>query len=297
MEFEFKDFIQINKSDEFIEINVGPPYNKQLLKIPNFEVVELRTSFDDGFVEYFTRADDTALDLNGQSILAYGKPLERFGNLEGWSAVGSLNKAFSIEDRGDTILLKLTSPSSGKVFEIFDFQKDQLIGHDSITIDAGLGLEFDISGMFDRGTYNAYYQQNITLDLPSGDAIQETIDWGLENGMLDVYHLDTDSIVAPEDQLNYYLISNPNNASPWDPNSGLPPEQYQAPGLYYFTNDEGLNVVTSNPEDAPVMLSEFLTMTSGGAGDDILQAHNIEYEDFDFKLFCQSYTGFVWPRR
>ena len=30
------------------------------------------------------------------------------------------------------------------------------------------------------------------------------------------------------------------------------------------------------------MLSEFLTMTSGGAGDDILQAHNIEYEDFDF---------------
>ena len=66
-------------------------------------------------VEYFTRADDTALDLNGQSILAYGKPLERFGNLEGWSAVGSLNKAFSIEDRGDTILLKLTSPSSGKV--------------------------------------------------------------------------------------------------------------------------------------------------------------------------------------
>ena len=38
---EFKDFIQINKSDEFIEVNVGPPYNKQLLKIPNFEVVEL----------------------------------------------------------------------------------------------------------------------------------------------------------------------------------------------------------------------------------------------------------------
>ena len=100
--------------------------------------------------------------------------------------------------------------------------------------------------------------------------------------MLDVYHLDTDSIVAPEDQLNYYLISNPNNASPWDPNSGLPPELYQAPGLFYFTNDEGLNVVTSNPEDAPVMLSEFLTMTSGGAGDDILQAHNIEYEDLDF---------------
>ena len=70
--------------------------------------------------------------------------------------------------------------------------------------------------MFDRGAYNAYYQQipEVTLDLPSGDAIQETIDWGLENGMLDVYHLDTDSIVAPEDQLNYYLVSNPNNASP-----------------------------------------------------------------------------------
>ena len=67
--------------------------------------------------------------------------------------------------------------------------------------------------------------------------------------MLDVYHLDTDSIVAPEDQLNYYLISNPNNASPWDPNSGQPHEQYQVQDLYYFTNDEGLNVVTSNPED------------------------------------------------
>ena len=69
---------------------------------------------------------------------------------------------------------------------------------------------------------------------------------------------------------------------PWDPSSGLPPEQYQVPGLFYFTNDEGLNVVTSNPEDDPVMLSEFVTMTSGGAGDDILQAHNIEYEDIDF---------------
>ena len=122
----------------------------------------------------------------------------------------------------------------------------------------------------------------VTLDLPSGDAIQETIDWGLENGMLDVYHLDTDSIVAPEDQLNYYLISNTNNASPWDPTSGQPPEQYQVPGLFYFTNDEGLNVVTSNPDDDPVMLSEFVTMASGGAGDDILQAHNIDFEDIDF---------------
>ena len=89
------------------------------MKIPNFEVVELRTSFDDGFVEYFTRADDTALDLNAKSILiVYGKQEERFGNLEGWSAVGSLNKAFSIEDK-DTIVLKATSPSYGKVFEIF----------------------------------------------------------------------------------------------------------------------------------------------------------------------------------
>ena len=32
LELEFKDFIQINKSNEFIEVNVGPPYNKQLLK-------------------------------------------------------------------------------------------------------------------------------------------------------------------------------------------------------------------------------------------------------------------------
>ena len=46
---EFKDFIQINKSDEFIEVNVGPPYNKQLFKIPNFEVVQLQTSLDSGF--------------------------------------------------------------------------------------------------------------------------------------------------------------------------------------------------------------------------------------------------------
>ena len=29
--FKYKDFIQINKSNEFIEINVSP-YNKQLLK-------------------------------------------------------------------------------------------------------------------------------------------------------------------------------------------------------------------------------------------------------------------------
>ena len=31
----------------------------------------------------------------------------------------------------------------------------------------------------------------------------------------------------------------------------------------YFTNDEGVNVVTSNPDDEPVMLSEYVTMASG----------------------------------
>ena len=35
------------------------------------------------------------------------------------------------------------------------------------------------------------------------------------------------------------------------------------PGLFYFTNDEGLNVITSNPENEPVVLQEFMTMTSG----------------------------------
>ena len=108
---EYKDFIQINKSDEIIEVNLGPPYNKKLLNIPNFEVVELKTSLDDGFIEFIT-SDDPSLEINIDSILDYGDPLERFGNLDGWANIPSLNKAFSVEDTGDSILLKLTSPSS-----------------------------------------------------------------------------------------------------------------------------------------------------------------------------------------
>ena len=83
---EYKDFIQINKSDEIIEVNLGPPYNKKLLNIPNFEVVELKTSLDDGFIEFIT-SDDPSLEINIDSILDYGDPLERFGNLDGWANI------------------------------------------------------------------------------------------------------------------------------------------------------------------------------------------------------------------
>ena len=63
---EFKDFIQINKSNEFIEVNVGPPYNKQLLKIPNFEVVQLQDSFGDiyEFIDNKSPLDVSAADFD-----------------------------------------------------------------------------------------------------------------------------------------------------------------------------------------------------------------------------------------
>ena len=69
-----------------------------------------------------------------------------------------LNPGFSLEENGDTIKLTLTSPSSGKVFEVFNFNKEQLIGYDEISIDAGLGLNFDISEMLVDET-NATYQR------------------------------------------------------------------------------------------------------------------------------------------
>ena len=47
---------------------------------------------------------------------------------------------------------------------------------------------------------------------------------------------------------------------------GQPPEQYQVPGLFYFTNDEGLNVVTSNPDDEPVMHSRVCDNDIWGCG-------------------------------
>ena len=101
--------------------------------------------------------------------------------------------------------------------------------------------------------------------------------------MLNVYHLDTDGIVDPEDQLSYYLIGNPNDATPWDPSTGEA-QSKEVPGIYFHTNDEGQNIITSNPEDEPIVIQEVDDNDIWGAGDDILQAIDYDFDDWNVEV-------------
>ena len=280
---DLKDLIQINKSNDFVEVNLGPPHNKQLFKIPNFEVIELKTSFDDGFKEFIDNKD--LLDVSAADFNNLGSKLSNFSKLNNWMRNNNVVKRLTLEDQGDKLTLTNPLPNGSKL-QIFSFDKELLIGYETLSINIGLGKEFDLSESFDRDLLEDYYSEipEVVLDLPSGDTSQETIDWGLENGMLDVYHLDTDGIVDPEDQLNYYLIGNPNDTTPWDPSTDGEAETKQLPGIYFFSNDEGQNIITSNPEDEPIVIQEWMTMTSGGAGDDILQAIDIDFDNWNFQV-------------
>ena len=132
--------------------------------------------------------------------------------------MNNANKVGNVKlvDKGDTILLKNGNNT------YFSFDKDALVGYESISINIGKGKNFSLDNFIEAQRLSDFYSEipEVVLDIPSGDTVQGTIDWGLENGMLNVYHLDTDGIVDPEDQLSYYLIGNPNDATPWDPSTG-----------------------------------------------------------------------------
>ena len=49
------------------------------------------------------------------------------------------------------------------LFEIFSFDKEQLVGFDTILIDVGVGLELDISELIDFETERNYYQQILII--------------------------------------------------------------------------------------------------------------------------------------
>ena len=59
-------------------------YNKQLLKIPNFEVVQLQSSLDSGFIEYIAQQEPITLEINSSSINNFGSPLQYSKNLSSW---------------------------------------------------------------------------------------------------------------------------------------------------------------------------------------------------------------------
>ena len=113
MEFpEFKDFIQINKSNEFIEVNVGPPYNKQLLKIPNFEVVQLQDSFGDIY-EFID--NNSPLDVSPADFNSLGTKGANFSKLNNWMKNANVVKRLTLEDAGDKLILTNPLPNGSKL--------------------------------------------------------------------------------------------------------------------------------------------------------------------------------------
>lgn len=99
--------------------------------------------------------------------------------------------------------------------------------------------------------------------------IVTTMNWAEEEGLTKTYHLDPDSIVSPEDQLDYVLFANPDQFAD---STGMIEliDQSTGQNIYATMTEEGAVEWTSEVTGEILNVNTSSTLTVGGAGDDVI---------------------------